>query len=228
MRCHALRKLLSVAAFGALSAFILQGQAQAQVIDFESLAPGFYGDGSSFTQSDFTFTQIGDFGVVDGAGGFFVSQAPAGNATQFYSALNDSELSLTATNGGAFSLYGFDAGFVAPDPQAPGVSAGRIVLLGTTLGGASVSANWEFGQSGDDGLFSFEHFSGGLGSFSNLTSLVFLACVYTDDGCQNPAQNLAQFSLDNLNVVAVPEPSTYALLALGLCAICVYTRRARR
>lgn len=228
MRRHVIRQLLSIAAFGAFSALGMLGQAQAQVINFESLAPDFYTDGGSFTQSNFTLTQVGDFGVVDGPDSFFVAQAPTGNATQFYSGLNDSELALTLTDGGAFSLYGFDAGFVAPAPQLSGVIPGRMVLLGTQLGGNSISASWEFAASGDDGLFSFQHFGSGLGSFTNLTSLIFLACVYTDDGCQNPAQNLAQFSLDNVNVVAVPEPSTYVLLALGLCGVGVYSRRARR
>ena len=229
MRCRLVRQMLSIVAFSALSALTLTGPVQAQVIDFESQAQDIYADGSSVTQAGFAFTQVGDFGVVADAGSFLIAQAPLGNDTQFYSVLNDSQLAVTRGDGVAFDLNGFDAGFVSPAPQDAGVVAGRLVLVGTKAGGMSFTTSWEFGASDANGNFSFEHFASGLGEFRNLSSVAFMACVYVaGGGCVNPADNLAQFALDNVAVTAVPEPSTYALMALGLCGIAAYSRRRAR
>lgn len=224
MRSHLMRRALSGAAIGV---FGLLGQAQAEVLDFEDVTPNIFFSGESFAQSSFTFTQQGDFGVV--GADFLVAQPPLGNTTQFYSGLNDSAVMLTRADGIAFNLFGFDAGFVAPVPQDPGVVAGRIVLMAETATGGSLFSSWEFGASDADGNFSFEHFGGGLGAFRNLVSVTFMACVYDDtDVCQNPMQNLAQYALDNVDVTAVPEPSTYALMALGLAGVVACGRRRAR
>lgn len=229
MRCRLVRQMLSIVAFGALSALTLAGPVQAQVIDFESQAQDFYADGSSVTQAGFSFTQIGDFGVIADSSSFFIAQAPQGSDGQFYSVLNDSQVALSRGDGVTFNLDGFDAGFVSPVPQDAGVVAGRLVLIGTKVGGMSFTTSFEFGASDDSGNFSFQHFASGLGDFRNIASVEFLACVYVaGGGCANPADNLAQFSLDNVGVTVVPEPSTYALMALGLCGIAAYSRRARR
>lgn len=223
MRRH-LRSRVLVCAFGL---FGLLAQAKAALVDFEALTPAIYGNTETFSDNGYQFSVVGDFGVVDTAAGFFIAQAPTGNDTQFYSGLNDSLLGMSSLNGAAFYFTSFDAGFVAPTPQGPGVVAGRIFITGTTYTGASVQGSWEFGASDAGGLFPFETYSTGLASLGLLTSATFGACIYEGNDCINPADNLAQFSLDNINVTAVPEPSTYALLALGLAAVVLRRRVAR-
>ncbi len=41
----------------------------------------------------------------------------------------------------------------------------------------------------------------------------------------SPAFNQGQFALDNINISAVPEPSTYMLMLAGLGAIGMLSRR---
>lgn len=226
MRRHLIRRVLSGAVFGV---FGVIGQAQAGNLDFEPITPAIFLAGESFQQSHYTFTLGTEIGQVDTTAGFLGTTPPSGNSTQFFSAFNDGTVTLTDTFGVGFNLYGFDAGFIGPIPVDPGVSAGRIVVDATTLDGGQVSASWDLGLSGADGAFAFLSFGALGGSFTNLASVTFSACIYDDvGGCIHPADNLAQFSLDNLNVVAVPEPSTYALMVVGLAGFAAYRRRERR
>jgi hypothetical protein len=217
--------MLSAAAFGV---FGLSGTAQAAILDLESVTPAIYFSGETFGQAGYTFTQQGGFGAIGAA--FDIAQAPVGNDTQFYGGLNDASLSLTGSDLSGFNLYSFDAGFIAPSPQGPDVFAGRIVLFGTTTAGGNVLSSFEFLPSAADGSFSFAHYALGLDAFRNLASVTFLACIYGEDGlgCNNPAANLAQFALDNVAVIAVPEPSTHALFLLGLAGVAAYSRRRAR
>ena len=48
-----------------------------------------------------------------------------------------------------------------------------------------------------------------------VSSVTFVACLYDGGGCVFPADNLAQFALDN---IAVPTPATWMLVALALGA----------
>ncbi|CAG1017392.1 hypothetical protein BURC_02038 [Burkholderiaceae bacterium] len=223
MRRQFTRQVLSCA-FGLLG---LMAQVQAVTVDFESVGPDLYFDSDTFSENGYQFSVIGDLGTVDTAAAFVVAQAPIGNDTQFYSGFNDSMLGLASLDGRPFRLTSFDAAFVAPEPQAPGVMAGRIVVSGIDLLDNTVLGSWDFAASDASGLFAFQSYSAGLASLGTLKSATFGACLYVGNDCVNPADNLAQFSLDNINVVAVPEPSTYALLALGLAAVALRRRASR-
>jgi hypothetical protein len=226
MRYQSIRRLLAGAAFGLLG---LLGSAQADIIDFESLpADSLFGSGATFNQATFyQFTQNGDFGGAFTAAGLAVALPPSGNATQFYGALNDSSLSFTRTDNNRFSLDGFDAAYLSPFPQDEGTSAGRIFVTAINTNGQTLSTSFDFGTAAADGSYSFFSFSG-LSGFTDLTSVTFVACVYEGDGCVNPGANASQFALDNVIVTAVPEPSTYAMMVLGMLVVGWSCRPARR
>jgi hypothetical protein len=231
MRRHLIRRVLSGALVGV---FGLLGQAQAEILDFENTnppAPGLFFAGDSLQQSHYNFTVNADTGLVDTIVGFTGGLTPpSGNSTNFYSGFNDGSLTLTDSFGVGFNLSAFDAGFIGPIPVLEGTSAGRIVVDAVTLAGVHVIDSFDLGVSSADGSFAFQSFSGFGTAFTNLASATFFACIYDGlGGCINPvADNLAQFSLDNVNVTAVPEPSTYALLLLGLAGFAVHRRRERR
>lgn len=224
MHRHVFRRALTGLLLG-LASLAISAQT---TLDFESLTPNFYADGDSFTQNGFTMTQSGDFATIDTTESFFLAVAPSGNASQFYAGLNDSALLLTQTSNGLFGLTGFDAGFIEPTFQDEGVSAGRIVVEAIDGNGQSIFGSWDFGLSGADGSFAFLTFNAfdDFTPFASIRSAAFFACVYIGDTCTNPAENLAQFALDNVHVmVPVPEPGTYALLLAGLAGLAYRRRR---
>jgi hypothetical protein len=74
---------------------------------------------SVVTREDFfTLVQSGDFGTVDTAVAFVLAVAPSGDASQFYSGLNDSGVTITSTADSFFKLSGFDAGFIVPSRRS--------------------------------------------------------------------------------------------------------------
>lgn len=207
--------------------------AHAALLGFESVSPGLQFSGDSFTEGAYRWTVGGSFGDVDTAAAFSLNTlalAPTGNATQFYSGLNDSRITLTRSDGQAFRFTGFDAGFITPTPQASGVLPGQIVVLGSDVSGTPIVQNWEFAPSGAGGSFAFKSYGGAddFSNFANVTSVTFTACVFssTSSLCRNPADNLAQFAIDNVNVAAVPEPAAWALMGLGVAALALRRRPA--
>ena len=227
---RSVRRVLAYAAFGGMALVSQPGAANVTyTVDFESVPPNLYFDTESFDQGPYRLTVGGDFGVVDTAAAFFVAQAPTGNPTQFYAGLNDSHLSMARIDGGIFSLLGFDAGFVTPAPVGAGVDPGFILALATDSGGSLISYSWAFTPSDAAGAFAFASYGGaaGFSLFTDITSVDFYACTFTASGsCENVNENLSQFAIDNI-VAVVPEPSSVALLALGLMGLAVRRRRGR-
>ena len=192
--------------------------------------------GESFIESGYKMTAIDPY---NGDGGVGVAQmdstcaldCPLGNNSHYYLAINDGMLNFARIDGLAFKLNSFDAAFTAPLPQsAPGVSSRRITLTGVSHG-ATLSTSYELPGQRADNHFYFTNFLVNNGVFAQTAfdSLTIGSCIYTGSGnaCAS-VDNLAQFSLDNVNVSAVPEPGSWAMLALGLAAIGAVTRRRAR
>ena len=120
-------------------------QAAAVLIDFEAPAlTNLYFPGDSFAQSGFKMTVDFDAGIVDTAAALGGS-APTGNASQFFSGLNDSGLIVERVDGGLFSLTGFDTAFIPLSP--PSQQNTVIVATGVRANNSVFGIAWLFGQA---------------------------------------------------------------------------------
>lgn len=228
-----IRQLFSSAALVA-AALLPQAQAQTQVIDFEGDAlAGLYGPNElgfeSFSQNGFTMTPGFDFGIV-GTNNDFTSGAPSGNSSQYFFNSNDGDLLITRTDGGTFSLDGFSAAFVPLLPAPSPAQTIVIVAYAFAADGSQFGTYFGLG-TGVNNRYPFLTYAGAadFGAFKNLVAVDFFGCVLTDTSvCSIASRNNAQFALDNVVVTTpVPEPSTYALMALGLAGLAVLRNRRK-
>lgn len=217
-------------ASAAIAGAALSPQVQASLVTVDFDAPGLtnlYFAGDSFTQSGFTMTASFDAGTVDTAVGL-LPVVLSGNATQFYSGLNDGGLVMQRTDGGLFDLKSFDAAFIPLNPAAPGTTV--MVALGTYADNSAGGVAWLFG-SASGGAFPFVNYSNPLdfAGFSRLKQVEFFACSF--DGvnvCAAPTRNNGQFAIDNITANKIPEPSTTAMLSLCLLGLALFSRRSAR
>ncbi len=215
-------------ASAALLAAFAGPQAQAAVVltlDSPALS-GLYFPGDSFSTYGYTLTAGFDAAILDTAASLG-NVSPTGNASQFYSQLNQGELLLRRGDGGLFNLNGFDAAFIPLDPAAAGTTV--MVAYATFADGSQGGVFWDFGASGNS-HFPFVTYDNpaDFGFFTNVTLVEFFACTFdpTNGPCAAAIQNNGQFAIDNINVV--PEPGMGGLLALCLAGLALTRRRAAR
>lgn len=168
--------------------------------------------------------------------GTLVEKQPPGDAcfgilcprsnSRYLAALNGSAVALFRDDFSVFRLERFDAAFVANIPS----TVPSIPLLVRTLGflGGSLAYRFDATTSGlVGGNLDFATIITPQPLTHLMVDQVFflgLACDVTGS-CQGN-QSTAQFALDNITV-SVPEPQTWALIALGLLAAAGSARRAR-
>ena len=150
---------------------------------------------------------------------------PSGNGSYFYMGLNDGSLKVSRADNQAFRLNSVDYAFLPPVDGLPSYSYGQMTVIGQKVGGGTVSFFYDFpALSGGHSPFLGAALSHDFGSTA-FSSVTIGACLFDGASCVNPADNQAQFSIDNLNVAAVPEPETYAMMGLGLAVISLLSRR---
>jgi len=151
-----------------------------------------------------------------------------GNNTDYLNALNDAEVTVTRSDGGIFSLLRFSGSFL-PSP-ALDYSGLDIRLLLTAIDGLGASHRQSVGLLGDGiGNFLFDTYAV-ANALYGAKSLTFSACFFDGTDCvrgQGLLTNDAQFAIDDLALLQVPEPSAAWLVALSLAGLALTRRRPR-
>lgn len=216
-----------------IAAIAATGAASAAVITFDNVEPTVYSDGEAFVDGLNTLTALGSnfAGATVGTSDRFACDmfvCPTGNASGFYMGLNDSGLSVKFTDGGPIRLTGLDYAFVLPVPMFIDAAVGRLQITGIAANGRLSNISKDFSGQDANGDYRFTHWNiGGQFGQTDFTSIVFNACIYDADGaCSSQSMNLAQFAIDNI-AVAVPEPSSWLLMGLGLLGLGAIARRQK-
>ena len=233
----ALYKSLAGAMFCSLTT--LASAVHADVIDFEGLGNDLIFSGSSIEQrglklsgSDINGASGSLVGaIIDGSDNGFCSNlvCPLGNTGNYYGGLNDGILSIHGVQGGStFKVQGFDASFIISDANA---LAGRLLVQGFYGNGLSLSQTFDLpAPKSLVGTLTFPFHQYSFNSAMNaldFSGMQISALSCNTAGVCGIGNNQGQFALDNLNfsISAVPEPSTYAMLLLGLAGIAAVSRR---
>ncbi|QYF92679.1 NF038120 family PEP-CTERM protein [Massilia sp. PAMC28688] len=246
-----LKNLLCASVLGACG--VLAAPAQAALLTFDAaqnvVTPVLnagdtaYNTGDAFTEGLFTLQVLNnptaaadEYGAVgamidsDNAMACTLTACPVGNGSVYFGGLNDGWLNITIAGAAGFRVAGLDYAFIAPLAGLQDFSYGRLMLTGTTADGSIITTGADFPGQNLDGRFVFDAFMVDSAFRSTtLTSLAIGACLFDGNGdCvfeRELVQNQAQFAIDDLNLNVIPEPSSYALMLLGIAGLAAFSRR---
>ncbi|TDP73132.1 NF038120 family PEP-CTERM protein [Roseateles toxinivorans] len=239
-----MKKMLKTAL--ATAALAGMGLAQAAVITFDGLADSPFATGMPLLGHDDEFYQAGYWlapfsnqagatagdlvgAIVDGsdlANTCWSVACPTNNSSKFFTALNDGAFAMGALSGQGFKLDSFQASFVGAGGEVFPSTTLLLRIQGAKVGGGSLTAQFNLpGQSG--GVFSFQNYATS-GAFASqlFTNVIFYGLACNAQGsCSAFSSDKGQFALDNIAVTAVPEPSSWLMMGLGLAAFGAFARR---
>lgn len=230
-------KKMAAAAIGAL-ALMGAAPAMADTIDFDDLESNIYSGLDTFSSGDYQFLVIdtpaagpdgtGFAGAIGYGGDPFlctITGCPTGNSTNYYLGVNDGSLKISRDDNKAFRLGSLDYAFVAPVDNLGDYSYGQLTVTGTISGGGTVTYAFDFPELiGGHSPFITASLSSKFGN-TLFSSVTISSCVFDGNDCLHPYGNQAQFAFDNLTLAPVPEPTTYAMMGMGLAVMSLVARR---
>lgn len=223
--------------------------ASAAIIDFDDTERIALADGESIVSGDYKFravsselakllVELGEADPKNAAGGVYNgglgcgdTPCPSGNASNFYVGVNDGSVTMTSNRYNRFSIAALDFGFLAPVVNVPDGIYGQLRLTGYLSSGGTIGAALDFASQDAGGDFMFKNWMlDDAFAKASLGALSISACMFDGlGGCVNsldaPAFNQAQFAIDNLEVIDLPEPAMPAMLMLGALGMALSARR---
>ncbi len=198
----------------------------ATLIDFEGLAPvgSFSQLGTAFETQGFRFTATSGDMLAYGPGG--VASVPESGSTSISMSNNpnrpppvSSSLTFAAVDGSAFTLHALRAAEGRNRGQFfANFASTAIEIVGNFANGGAITRLFTFdGIAGDNGATDFESIS--FDGFVNLASVTITG--------QGGNRGGYSFSLDDIEVSAVPLPGAMVLLLAGLGGLAAAGRRRR-
>lgn len=225
-------KLLGAAALAA--GLCAAPAAHADILDFEMeldspfMFSGDYVEMGNFWIESYGGPQEGDLAgaVVDNSSCFSIA-CPVNNASRYYTGLNDGYFYFGKKNNVNFKVKSLQASFIGVGQTSFPSVAGMLVLQGFNASGVAAAPAMQLALGGPTGgAFQFANYD--LGAFSATEYSFVRVLGYACDaaGNCNRNTNLANFAIDNINVI--PEPGTFALFGLGLLGLAAAARRRSR
>lgn len=158
---------------------------------------------------------------------------PSNNATTFYGGLNDGYIYLAEKTDSdvPFTIAGFAASFLAngSDPIPTATASGLLRIQGVKADGSgAITQTFQLAPAAANGSLSFSNYAttGAFATTQFKYAFIFGFYCDTNGSCTNAFTNdKGQFAIDNINVTAVPEPTTWGLMGLGLAGIAAARRR---
>ena len=201
-------------AFAAIGSWLIQaGPARAvTTLGFDEIAPGLH---ASIDSQGFSVAGDSGFFISDDQPTFCSPECPF-NGTP-YLLTQGGENPIVLSSDTAFDLFSFQ---YAEQHVGTFFHAASVEVTGTLATGGSVFASFTI-DGVNDGSGPLDDFQYAIlpESFRNLDSVSFL-------GADGAAPNADRFSLENLVVVPVPEPSAALLVAGGLLVLSLRGRRS--
>jgi hypothetical protein len=234
------RNLTAFAGAAALALACTLPAAHAAVISFEGVGNGILAPNTTIVQGQYAFTGLASSpdasefsavgGVVNGADPYFCLDfnCPTNNKTNYYAAYFGGSLEVTGADTiNAFRVTAFNASLVGPSTGYASSVTGTLRVQGTLADNSVMYQDFALTGGGTSG-YSFQHFTT-TGAFNSqhFVAVDFFGLTCSGSACAWTSTDGTQFALDDIRT-AVPEPSTYLTMALGLLAVCARVRSARR